>query len=148
MRKHGVENFPDPETSAEGIRYNGNGPKNVAPQTIKAAQSACERFQAGGGEPPLTPQQNAAREKGIIRLSKCLRGHGADVHLATSPGGGLRGVESEDGSAPNPESAAVKACEGLSPGPRSAGDRGPMRIRSNQGGEPGKGAANSVETGG
>ena len=94
MRKHGIENFPDSAISVEGIRYNGNGHKNVSPQTIKAAQSACERFQAGGGEPPLTAQQNAAREKGILRLSKCLREHGANVHLATSPGGGLRGVES------------------------------------------------------
>ncbi len=151
MRKHGIEDFPDPEISAEGIRYNGNGPKNVAPQTIKDAQSACERFQAGGREPPLTPQQNATREKGILRLSKCLREHGDDVHLATSSGSGLRGVESDGGSAPNPESAAAKACEGPSPGPRSARDRGPTRMRpnrSNQAGEPGKGGANSVEIGG
>ncbi len=148
MRKHGIEDFPNPEISAEGIRYNGNGPKKVAPQTIKAAQSTCERFQAGGGEPPLTPQQNATREKGIISLLKCLREHGAGVHLASSPGGGLRGVESDGGRAPNPESAAVKACEGLSPGPRSAGARGPIRSRSNQAGKPGKGGANSVETGG
>jgi hypothetical protein len=63
MREHGIPNFPDPEVSGNGmvrLKFSAT-PGKLSPQTMEAAQRACQRYQASEQQ-NLTPQQRVERE--------------------------------------------------------------------------------------
>jgi hypothetical protein len=144
MREHGVTNFPNPEIGAGGqvgLKVKGGpGSLGASPQTMEAAQKACQHF-AEGLEPKMTPQEKVEREEAVQKFAKCMREHGIDVHAQTS-GGAIRiGVHAGPGSGgPNPESpafqAAQKACQGLLP--FKGGHPSGAPSKSSHGGEQGK----------
>jgi hypothetical protein len=123
MREHGVTNFPNPETGPNGqvgLKVKG-GPSSlgVSPQTMEAAQKACQHF-AEALAPKLSPQEKVEREEQVQKFAKCMREHGVNVHAETSSGLVRIGIHGGPGSGgPNPESpafqAAQKACQGLLP---------------------------------
>ena len=137
MREHGVKNFPNPEIGANGATsFHRLGPGAVSPQTMEAAQKACRRFQPGGGEPNLTPQEKVAREEAVQKFAKCMREHGIKVEASSAgAGGNIRiGIHAGPGSGgPNPESptfqAAQKACQGLIPFTSKLGGPQPGGLR-------------------
>jgi hypothetical protein len=123
MREHGVTNFPNPEVSSNGqvgLKIKGGpGSLGASPQTMEAAQKACQHF-AEGLEPKLSPQEKVEREEAVQKFAKCMREHGINVHAETSSGLVRIGIHGGPGSGgPNPESpafqAAQKACQGLLP---------------------------------
>jgi hypothetical protein len=123
MREHGVSNFPNPEIGPGGqvgLKVKGGpGSLGASPQTMEAAQKACQHFQEGL-EPKLSPQEKVEREEAVQKFAKCMREHGINVHAETSSGLVRIGIHGGPGSGgPNPESpafqAAQKACQGLLP---------------------------------
>jgi hypothetical protein len=145
MREHGVTNFPNPEIGPNGqvglkVKAGGPGSLGASPQTMEAAQRACQHFQEGL-EPKITPQEKVEREEAVQKFAKCMREHGIDVHGETSGGFVRIGIHGGPGSGgPNPESpafqAAQKACQGLLP--FKGGHPPGAPSTSSHGGEPGK----------
>jgi hypothetical protein len=80
MRAHGVANFPDPVVHssaghvAVGIRVTPGA--SGSPQ-FKSAQKACAGILPGpgGGNGGPSPQQLAARVKGLVSFAACMRSH-------------------------------------------------------------------------
>jgi hypothetical protein len=146
MREHGVTNFPNPEISPNGqvgLKVKGGpGSLSASPQTMEAAQKACQHF-TEGLEPKLSPQEKVEREEAVQKFAKCMREHGIDVH-GESSGGDIRiGIHGGPGSGgPNPESpafqAAQKACQGLLP--FKGGHAPGAHSTTSHGGEQGKAA--------
>jgi hypothetical protein len=144
MREHGVANFPNPEISGNGqvgLKVKGGpGSLGASPQTMEAAQKACQHF-AESLAPKVSPQEKVEREEQVQKFAKCMREHGINVHAETSSGLVRIGIHGGSGSGgPNPESpafqAAQKACQGLLP---FKGGRAPgAPSTSSHGGEQGK----------
>jgi hypothetical protein len=137
MREHGIPNFPDPEVSGNGmvrLKFSAT-PGKLSPQTMEAAQRACQRYQASEQQ-NLTPQQRVEREEAGLKFAKCMREHGINLPNPTTSGGGIK-IQVGPGpgaGGPNPSSpafeAAQKACQGLlpklkgGPGPRTSSSGG------------------------
>jgi hypothetical protein len=133
MRKHGVPNFPDPDSKGrlkiEGGRA-ANGQQvglDVGSPQFKKAQRACKRLQPRGLTP--TPQQQAKAQQQMLRFARCMRSHGVPKFPDPkfSPNGGSQltigkntGV---DPSSPQFQ-AAQKACRKLVPGSALSGGPG------------------------
>jgi hypothetical protein len=148
MREHGVTNFPNPETGPNGqvgLKVNGGpGSLGASPQTMEAAQKACQHF-AEALAPKLSPQEKVEREEQVQKFAKCMREHGINVHSETSGGLVRIAIHGGPGSGgPNPESpafqAAQKACQGLLPlkGAHRTGGPGQASGGGSSGGEQGK----------
>jgi hypothetical protein len=86
MRKHGVTNFPDPDS--KGVIQFGSG-MGIDPNspTFKTARSDCQKLLPNGGQP--TPAQQAAQQQQLLAFSICMRAHGLKDFPDPS-GGGLR----------------------------------------------------------
>jgi hypothetical protein len=125
MRKHGVTNFPDPDSRGRikitsGASSNGRrfGP-NVDSATFKTAQQACRKLLPNGGKPD--PKEAAKALQAMLKYSACMRSHGVPKFpdpKVSADGGMLMSIG--PGMGVNPGSpqfqAAQKACEKLMPG--------------------------------
>ena len=130
MRKHGVTNFPDPDSNG-GLKITSgmvNGHRvgiDVDSAQFKKAQQACQKLLPSGGRPD--PQQQAREAKTSLAFAKCMRSHGVpkfpDPQVAAN-GGVLWTMRKGTGVNPNSPQfqAAQRACQKLVPGsPFSAG---------------------------
>lgn len=71
MRSHGVPRFPDPSAGG-GIHITaGSGVSPFSP-AFQSAQQSCKKELPGGGPPPVTAGDVAAK----IGTSRCMRAHG------------------------------------------------------------------------
>jgi hypothetical protein len=131
MRKHGVPNFPDPDSNGRfkitgGVNKNGQhfGLDPNSPQ-YKAAQQACQKLAPNGGKP--NPQEEAKLLQQSLRYAACMRSHGVPNFPDPKRGPGGEGTLLTIGPDVNPNSpmfkAAQKACQKLVPG--SAFEAGP-----------------------
>lgn len=140
MREHGVKNFPDPETTANGATKLQFKAEGTSPKTMDSAQAACQHFQEEGGEgPELSPQQKVEQEEAVQKFAKCMREHGIEVEASTSGGGVQVKVGGGPGAGgPNPQSPAFQeaqeACQGLMPGPKVKGGGAPPQTSKAPGG--------------
>lgn len=114
MRKHGVTNFPDPNSQGE-IQFGSDTGIDPNSPTFKAARSACEKLLPNGGQP--TPAQQAQRQQQLLAFSKCMRAHG--IKDFPDPSNGGLQLHSGEGSDLNPNNsqfrAAQQACQGKLP---------------------------------
>jgi hypothetical protein len=122
MRKHGVSNFPDPNSQGV-IQFGSDLGIDPKSPTFQSAQSACQKLLPNGGQP--TPQQQAKMQQQLLAFSKCMRAHGLKDFPDPS-NGGLR-INSGQGSDLDPQSAqfqaAQQACQGKLPFKASAGGK-------------------------
>ena len=102
-----------------GVTVTGNADPG-SPQ-FQAAVQACRKFLPGGGPPQLTPAQQAAASKAMLRFAECMRAHGVPNFPDPSgdgrfPLGSLRAI----GPSSPLVSSAFKTCASLEPkvGPR------------------------------
>jgi hypothetical protein len=91
MRQHGVSSFPDPkvinEPGHQGVEIHITPSISGSP-AFKTAQNACQGIMPGpGGNDGDSPQQVAARVKGLISFANCMRSH----HVSTFPDPTTRG---------------------------------------------------------
>jgi hypothetical protein len=129
MRKNGVPNFPDPDSSGH-FRITGGQDRSgqkfgLDPNStqFKKARQACRALEPNGGKPD--PQEEAKMQQQALKFSQCMRSHGVPKFpdpQFQSGGGTLMKI----GKDVNPDSpgfqAAQKACRKLVPGsPLSAG---------------------------
>jgi len=123
MRKHGVRNFPDP--NSQGVIQLGSG-MGIDPNspTFKSARNSCQKLLPNGGRP--TPAQQAKMQQKLLAFSKCMRAHGIKDFPDPS-NGGLR-ISVHPGSDLDPNNAqfqaAQRACSGDLPfkgGPAKVG---------------------------
>ena len=99
MRKHGVANFPDPDskgviTISSGMGIDPNSPAFVSARTV------CSKLLPNGGQP--TAAQIAQRQQQLLEFSSCMRSHGVKDFPDPS-NGGLR-ISVQPGSDLDPNS--------------------------------------------
>jgi len=116
MRRHGVPNFPDPDSNGRLVFSSGEGINPNSPQ-FRAAQRACQSLL-----PHYQPSAKAQAQflKQALRFSQCMRAHGVPNFpdpQSSGSGVGLR-ITKDSGIDPNSPQfkAAQKACEALLPG--------------------------------
>jgi hypothetical protein len=80
MRKHGVNNFPDPvvKSTANGTSVAiGINPSISGRPAFNTAQKACQGILGTPGSgPDGSPAQRQARTQALIAFARCLRAHG------------------------------------------------------------------------
>jgi hypothetical protein len=115
MRKHGVTNFPDPNSQGVIAFGSGNGIDPNSP-TFQSARTACQKLLPNGGRP--TPQQQAQMQQQALAFSKCMRAHGIkDFPDPSGNGIQLKGGPGSDLNPQNPQfQAAQQACGNFLPG--------------------------------
>jgi hypothetical protein len=117
MRKHGVPNFPDPD-SGGGLTLNGNMGIDPRSPQFQSAQKACRKLLPNGGKPDAKAQ--AAFLKQALKFSQCMRSHGVPNFPDPKPAGGGVGLQIAKNSGIDPNSpqfkAAQEACKKLLPG--------------------------------
>jgi hypothetical protein len=86
MRKHGITNFPDPNSQGVISIHSGMGIDPASP-AFAAARTVCSKLLPNGGQP--TPAQIAQRQQEMLAFSACMRSHGIKDFPDPS-GGGLR----------------------------------------------------------
>jgi hypothetical protein len=110
MRKHGVQNFPDP--NGQGVIQFGSD-TGIDPNspTFQSARSACQKILPNGGQP--TPAQQAQRQRQMLAFSKCMRAHG--IKDFPDPSNDGIQIHAGQGSDLNPNNsqfqAAQRACQ-------------------------------------
>jgi len=114
MRKHGVGNFPDPNSQGV-IQFGSNLGIDPRSPTFQSAQSVCQKLLPNGGQP--TPQQQAKMQQQLLAFSKCMRAHGIEDFPDPSNGGlRLHGGQGSDLDPGNAQfRAAQQACQGNLP---------------------------------
>jgi hypothetical protein len=125
MRKNGVANFPDPDSSG-GIKLTfgrsasgaTTGVDTNSPQFTKA-QHACQRLLPNGGRPSAQAQQKEVQQ--ALKFARCMRSHGVPKYpdpQVGSNGGMHQTIKPNEGVDPgSPQfQAAQKACQKLVPG--------------------------------
>jgi hypothetical protein len=116
MRKHGVPNFPDPDSKGrltlDGTRFDPSSPQ------FRDAQQACRKLLPNGGKPDPKAQAKALRQ--ALEFSQCMRSHGVpNFPDPKASGGGLElAIPKSAGIDPNSPQfkAAQQACRKLLPG--------------------------------
>jgi hypothetical protein len=117
MRKHGVTNFPDPDSQGRLKVTSGfvNGHQTgvaVNSPQFKKAQQACQKLQPGGGK--TNPQAQAKELQTMLKFSACMRSHGVPKFPdpKASGGGILMTIGKNAGVDPNSPQfkAAQKVC--------------------------------------
>jgi hypothetical protein len=124
MRKHGVTDFPDPDSQGR-IRITGGQSANgqqtgVDPQSpaFIAAQHACQSLMPNGGK--QDPQQQAKDVQAMLAFARCMRSHGVakfpDPKVAGN-GGVQLSINANSGVDPGSPvfQSAQKACQSLQP---------------------------------
>jgi hypothetical protein len=128
MRKHGVANFPDPDSSG-GIKITSGSDKNGhttgvdtnAPQ-FRTAQQACQHLLPNGGKPDAAAQQKEVQQ--ALKFAQCMRSHGVPKFPdpQVSSDGGVKQTIGKDVNPGSPQfQSAQQACQKLvSGGPTSS----------------------------
>jgi hypothetical protein len=106
MRKHGVTNFPDPNSQGVIQFGSGNGIDPSSP-TFLSARGACQKLLPNGGQP--TPQQQAKMQQQLLAFSKCMRAHGIKDFPDPS-NGGLK-LRAGAGSDLNPDNSQFQSAQ-------------------------------------
>jgi hypothetical protein len=129
MRKHGVPNFPDPDSQGRFKIFSGrgrNGQKtgvDVNSPQFREAQQACKKLEPNGGKP--SAQEQEKEQQAALRFSQCMRSHGVPKFPdpKISPGGGMQMTIGKNVDPNSPQfKAAQQACRKLVPnGPLSGG---------------------------
>jgi hypothetical protein len=125
MRKHGVLNFPDPDSEGRikvisGVDRNGHRTGvDVDSAQFKTAQQACQKLMPNGGKPDRQAQQKELQQ--ALKFSQCMRSHGVPKFpdpQADANGGMKMTIGERAGVDPNSPQfrAAQKACQKLVPG--------------------------------
>jgi hypothetical protein len=119
MRQHGVD-MPDPTRSGNGginiqMGRQGGGKIRTNDPSIKAAQSACQKYlQTGGGRAP-SPAERARMQAAMLAYTHCMRSHGVKMADPKFSGGGVS-MEVGGPGQTRPDSplfkAADQACHG------------------------------------
>jgi hypothetical protein len=127
IRKHGVPNFPDPDSQGRihfGVQ---NGQTGVDTAQFAKAQNACKSLQPNGGAP--SPQAQAKAVKQMLQFGQCMRSHGVpkfpDPKVSSGGGAGIT-LSKNSGVDPNSPQfkAAQQACQTLVPGSPPPGSPG------------------------
>jgi hypothetical protein len=121
MRKHGVRNFPDPDSQGRIMLTSGrsaNGQKtgvDVDSPQFKTAERACQKLMPNGGRP--TAAQQAKEQQTMLKFAQCMRSHGVPKFPDPKPGGALA-IGKKAGIDPNTPQfrAAQQTCQKLFPG--------------------------------
>jgi hypothetical protein len=110
MRKHGLTNFPDPNSQGVIAIQSGMGIDPGSPAFV-SARTACEKLLPNGGQP--TPAQIAQAQKQMLAFSACMRAHGIKDFPDPSNGGlQIRAHPGSDLSPDNPTfQKAQQACQ-------------------------------------
>jgi hypothetical protein len=74
MRKHGVTNFPDPDSSGR-ILLSSSSEINPKSPVFQAAQKTCFKL-VPGSNPAATNANTAATERQFVAAAECMRKHG------------------------------------------------------------------------
>jgi len=119
MRSHGVQNFPDPDTSGNFLNKHGdiNGQQvDINSPQYAAAQKDCQHLLANGGQ--LTPAEQQQALSQALKYVQCIRTHGVPTMpdpIATP--GGVANHLPPGLSFQSPQFlAAQQACRSLQPG--------------------------------
>jgi hypothetical protein len=84
MRKHGVPNYPDPNSQGVITIDSGMGIDPNSP-AFRSAQATCSKLLPNGGKP--TPAQIAQHQQQLLAFSACMRSHGVKDFPDPSNGG-------------------------------------------------------------
>jgi hypothetical protein len=84
MRKHGITNFPDPNSQGVISIHSGMGIDPASP-AFGSARAICSKLLPNGGRP--TPAQIAQRQQQMLQFSACMRSHGLKDFPDPSNGG-------------------------------------------------------------
>ncbi|HEY5101024.1 MAG TPA: hypothetical protein VII54_13310 [Gaiellaceae bacterium] len=84
MRKHGLPNYPDPNSQGVITIDSGMGIDPGSP-AFRSAQTTCSKLLPNGGQP--TPAQIAQRQQQLLAFSACMRAHGLKDFPDPSNGG-------------------------------------------------------------
>jgi hypothetical protein len=114
MRKHGVTNFPDPNSQGLITFQSGMGIDPGSP-AFMSARTACDKLLPNGGQP--TPAEIAQRQQQLLAFSACMRAHGLNDFPDPSNGGiHLHATSGSDLDPNNPTfQKAQEACQGHLP---------------------------------
>jgi hypothetical protein len=117
MQSHGVD-----AQLGEGGRGVSISARPGSNAQLQRAQKACQKLLPGGGPKAMTPAQQAADLKRLVKLSKCMRAHGIKNFPDPTGSGGIQ-LNASSGLDPrSPQfQAAAKACGG--PGAKGGGFR-------------------------
>lgn len=113
MRKHGVPNFPDPNSKGAIELHSSSGNANSinpnSPQ-YRAAQKDCERLAPGGGTPAVQKHELAQ----ALKFSACMRAHGVPDFPDPTVSNGQISFNGKPGLGRSPQfQPAQKACQSL-----------------------------------
>jgi hypothetical protein len=84
MRKHGLPNYPDPNSQGVITINSGMGIDPGSP-AFRSAQATCSKLLPNGGQP--TPAQMAQQQQKLLAFSACMRAHGLSDFPDPSNGG-------------------------------------------------------------
>jgi hypothetical protein len=124
MRKNGVPNFPDPNSSG-GLTINGGPGSGLNPNSpqFKHAQSVCAKYLPNGGK--VDPAAQAKALQAALKFSACMRAHGVKNFPDPQTSGGGISLMLKRGSGLDPQSpqfkAAQRACQNELPRPKGGG---------------------------
>jgi hypothetical protein len=123
MRKNGVANFPDPDSSGRikltfgrGSDGTTTGVDSNSPQ-FKKAEQACHRLLPNGGRPSAAARQKEIQQ--ALRFAQCMRSHGVPKYPDPKVGsdGGIGQAIDQSVHPGSPQFVtAQKACQKLVPG--------------------------------
>jgi len=126
MRRHGVPNFPDPDSQGRLLFNSGSGINPRSPQ-FRAAQRACQRLLPNGGKPDAHAQAEFLKQ--ALKFSRCMRSHGLPNFPDPQTSGNGIGLTIGKNSGIDPNSPQFKsaqhACQSLLPGQKGHGG-GPL----------------------
>ncbi len=114
MRDHGID-MPDPNFSGGRVTMQSSA-KNMSPEKQKAAQQACQKYQAKIKPPAASAAEKAEFKKKALANAQCMRDHGIsnfpDPQFDAN-GGAQISIGKGSGIDPNSAKfqAAQKACE-------------------------------------
>ena len=106
MRKHGVPNYPDPNSQGVITIRSGMGIDPGSP-AFRSARTTCAKLLPNGGQP--TPAQIAQRQQQMLAFSACMRAHGIKDFPDPS-NGGLR-LSVHPGSDLDPNNPTFKSAQ-------------------------------------
>jgi hypothetical protein len=120
MRKHGVMNYPDPNSQGL-VTINSRMGINPDSPVFSAAQATCQKLLPDGGQPAAA--QIAQRQQQLRAVSACMRAHGIkDFPDPSSHGLVLHGGPGSDLNPNNPLLLkAFTACQPGMPAPTPGG---------------------------
>jgi hypothetical protein len=110
MRKHGVPNYPDPNSQGVITIHSGMGIDPGSP-SFQSARTVCAKLLPNGGKP--TAAQIAQQQQQMLGFSVCMRAHGLKDFPDPSKGGlQLRSTPGSDLNPNNPTfQKAQQACQ-------------------------------------